>query len=381
MKGIYLDHAATTPIHPEVLDAMLPYYHESFGNASSMHAFGRQARNAINRSRDSIAKHIGSHPSQVIFTSGGTESNNTALFGVCYSLIGQNKHIITTEIEHHAVLEPSHALEKLGFDVTYLKVDSSGMVQVQDVEAAIRPNTVLISVMYGNNEVGTLQPIEEIGQLARSRGILFHVDAVQALGKVPIDLSVLSVDLMSFSAHKIGGPKGIGALYAAKNVHMSPYLHGGSQERNRRGGTENVAGIAGFARAVELAVSELASRRDHMEQMRSAMLESLTKYLGSEGWVINGHPTRRLPHILNVSFPGIDTETMLMNLDLEGIAASSGSACTSGSLEISHVLKAMHLPEKVMQSAVRFSFGMGNAMDEIETTAQKIATIIKRLRK
>jgi cysteine desulfurase len=383
MRGIYLDHAATTPIHPEVLEAMLPYLNDAFGNPSSMHAYGRETRTALNRSRDSIASHIGCNPSEIIFTSGGTESNNSAIFSALTTNSGEKKHMITTQVEHHAILQPSHQLEKLGFDVTYLKVDSNGLVRVEDVEAAIRPDTVFISVMYVNNEVGTIQPIEQIGQLARERGIVFHVDAVQALGKIPINVSTLPVDMMSMSAHKIYGPKGIGLLYVSRQIPFFNYIHGGSQERKRRGGTENVAGIVAFAKAVELTTSVQALKEWSLqaEQLRQVMVDGLTNHLGSDGYVINGHPVLRVPHILNVSFIGTDTETLLMNLDIEGIAVASGSACTSGSLEISHVLEAMNLPDNVTHSAIRFSFGMGNDIKDIETAAQKVATIVKRIRR
>lgn len=380
MNLIYLDHAATTPMHPAVLEAMLPFYNDYFGNPSSTHSFGRAARTALNTARDSIAAALGCAPSTLIFTSGGTESNNMALFGALHALKGQKKHVITTTIEHHAVLHPCERLEQLGYEVTYVPVDQTGLIRVEDVEAAIRPDTALISVMYGNNEVGTLLPVREVGELARERGIVFHVDGVQALGKIAIDVSNLPVDLMSLSAHKIHGPKGVGVLYAAPKARLAPYLLGGSQERKRRAGTENVAGIAGFAKAVELAVTNLAELQLNADKLRQIMVSVFQQELGPTGFILNGHPEKRLPHILNVSFPGVSTETLLMSLDIEGIAAASGSACTSGSLEISHVLKAMHLPESVTSSAVRFSFGMGNSKEQIETAAQKTATIVKRLR-
>ncbi len=380
MTPIYLDHAATTPVHPEVLQSMLPYYTEHFGNPSSVHSFGRAAKLAMNEARDSIAGSLRCHPGQIVFTSGGTESDNTALIGTATALRGKKNHIVTTQIEHHAVLHACRHLERLGFAVTYLPVDAYGQVSVQEVERAIRPDTMLISVMYGNNETGTVQPIEAIGRLARDKGIYFHVDAVQALGVIGIDLSSLPVDLMSFSAHKINGPKGIGALYVSPDVVLSPHLHGGNQERKRRAGTENVAGIVGFAKAVELANNGLAEKRQQMELLRQAMLKTLRQELGDDGFVVNGHPQDRLPHILNVSFPGVSTETLLMRLDLEGIAAASGSACTSGSLEVSHVLLAMGLPEHISGSAVRFSFGLGNSAVEVRDAAKKTATIVKQLR-
>ena len=380
MNPIYLDHAATTPVHPEVLEAMLPFYTALFGNPSSTHSFGRATRTALNRFRDSMARSLGCQPAQLIFTSGGTESNNMAIFGVLSANKEGNKHIITTQIEHHAVLHPCERLESLGYEVTYLPVDPTGLIHMEDVEAAIRPDTALISVMYVNNEVGTIQPIEQIGQLARSRQIPFHVDAVQALGKLQLNLAALPVDLMSFSAHKINGPKGVGALYVSKNMILTPHVFGGSQERKRRPGTENVAGIAGFAKAVEINLPKLEIAQQTASEIRQIMVNTLEQLLGRESFVINGHKEQFIPHILNISFPGISTETLLMNLDLDGVAAASGSACTSGSLEVSHVLKAMKLPENVTASAVRFSFGMGNSKEQIESAAQKLATIVKRLR-
>jgi cysteine desulfurase len=381
MNPIYLDHAATTPLHPDVLEAMRPYYTEFFGNPSSTHSYGRAAKTAVNRSRDFIAGALGCLPAELIFTSGGTESNNMAIYGVLQANKDEKKHIITTLIEHHAVLHPCEWLEKLGFEVTYLPVDETGLVQVADVQSAIRPDTALISIMFGNNEVGTLQPIEAIGRLAQSHGIPFHVDAVQALGKAAIDLAQLPVDLMSFSAHKINGPKGTGALYLSKSQQLKPVFYGGSQERKRRPGTENVAGIVGFAKAVEISLNQLDATQLKLNKLRLLMVNRLEQELGVDGYVLNGHQEKRLPHILNISFPGAGTESLLMNLDIEGIAAASGSACTSGSLEVSHVLQAMQLPESVTASAIRFSFGLGNSKEQIETAAQKIATIVKRLRK
>ncbi|WP_028549803.1 cysteine desulfurase family protein [Paenibacillus sp. UNC451MF] len=382
MTFIYFDHAATTPVHPEVVEAMLPLFTQTFGNASSTHSAGREARSVIHQSRDTVASFIGCAPSQIIFTSGGTESDNMALFGAAYARAneGKGKHIITTQAEHHAVLHACEHLERQGFEVTYLPVDSTGCVRLSDVEQAIRPDTILISVMYANNEVGTIQPITEIGTIARNLGIYFHVDAVQALGNIRMDLSGMPVDFMSFSAHKVNGPKGIGALYISKQAKLEPLLHGGNQERKRRPGTENVAAIAGFSKAVQILNSEMYEKQQKLEKLHNEMISRLKDLLGKEQAIVNGHPTERVPHILNVSFPGVSTETMLMNLDLEGVAAASGSACTSGSLEVSHVLKAMELPEERMTSAIRFSFGRGNTLEQIEMAAQKIATIVKRVR-
>lgn len=382
MSYIYLDHAATTPMHPAVVEEMTRYMQGHFGNASSVHRIGRETKQYLNQARDRIAARLRCHPNELVFTAGGTESDNMALFGaVSYERDRTGKkHIITSQIEHHAVLHACEQLERMGVEVTYVPVDTSGRVRLEDIEAAIRPDTVLISIMYGNNEVGTLQPIREIGELARSKGIRFHVDAVQALGACPLDLSELPVDLMSLSSHKINGPQGVGALYISRRTTIDPLLFGGSQERKRRSGTENIAGILGFAKAVELATDVLDDKIQFASHLRNTMFDQLQAQLGAQHVVLNGHVSEHLPHILNISLIGVSTETMLMNLDMEGIAAASGSACTSGSLELSHVLQAMHLPEEVLRSAVRFSFGLGNTIEDVEETIAKIATIYTRLR-
>lgn len=382
MKPVYLDHAATSPLLPEVLESMLPYLTEYYGNPSSLHSFGRTAKNALLASRDAIARLLGCEGKSLIFTSGGTESDNLALFGIAGASLPASgkRHIITSQIEHHAVLHSCMELERLGYEVTYVPVDTTGLIRVEDVEAAIRPDTLLMTFMYGNNEVGTVQPIKRIGQLARERGIFLHVDAVQALGILPINLSSLPVDLMSFSAHKIGGPKGVGALYCSPRIKLHPLMFGGPQERKRRAGTENVAGIVGFAEALRISAQNLLEKQQKLETLRLCMIETLRAELGKDGFVVNGHPELRLPHILNVSFPGLASETLLMNFDLEGIAASSGSACASGSLELSHVLKAMQLPEDRTASAVRFSFGPRQSTEEILAASKKIGTIVRRLR-
>lgn len=383
MNPIYLDHAAATPLLPEVLDAMLPLLREQYGNPSSLHRFGRDARASMSRARETIAGVLHCAPKELIFTGGGTEADNAAIFGLAPVPAGPKNHIITSAVEHHAVLHACEKLEQSGYEVTYLPADASGIISVEDVEKAITPRTLLISVMYGNNEVGSIQPVSAIGLLARSRGIPFHVDAVQAAGLVPIDLSTLPVDLMSFSAHKLGGPKGIGALYCSSRIHLTPLLYGGAQERRKRAGTEDVAAAVGFAEAFRLAVETMDSKCRWMEELRTRMLLGLEAQLGRDGFVVNGpsRPVDRLPHILHVSFPGCGTETLLMRLDLEGIAAASGSACTSGSLELSHVLTAMGLAQEVAASAVRFSFGPQTTIEEIETTCEKIGTIVKQLRR
>lgn len=382
MKSIYLDHAASTPVHPEVMDRMLRVMKDHYGNASSVHAYGRAAKRLVNEAREQIASFVNCHAEELVFTGGGTESDNLALFGAAKANQHLGRHIITTQIEHHAVLHTCRQLEKEGFELTYLPVDKYGRVRPGQVEEAIRPDTILVSVMYANNEVGTIQPIAEIAAITASRGILLHVDAVQALGKLPIDTHQLPIDLMSFSGHKINGPQGVGALYIRQNTLLDPLFFGGLQERKRRAGTENMAGMAGFAEAAAIAEKHLPVVAEQDELMRLSLLHALNLHVGAEHYHMNGHPEagQRLPHIVNVSFPECSTETMLMNLDLEGIAAASGSACSSGSLEPSHVLAAMNLSQNILHSAIRFSFGLGNTREEMEKTAEKIGTILNRLR-
>ncbi|MFC7681335.1 cysteine desulfurase family protein [Paenibacillus sp. GCM10028914] len=381
MTSIYLDHAASTPVHPEVAEEMLRVMTSQYGNASSVHSYGREAKKMVSGARDKIATLLGCLPDEVVFTAGGTESDNLAIFGTLEALGLQGKHVITSAIEHHAVLHTCEELEKRGCEVTYLPVDSMGRISLDEIANAIGDNTVLITVMFGNNEIGTVQPIREIGELARSKGIVFHTDAVQALGSEHISCKEFPVDLWSFSSHKINGPQGIGMLVVKRGQSLYPRLFGGLQEKKRRAGTENIAGIVGFAKAVQLAVEGLDERRAHYFMLRETFVQSLVHEIGQDAFVINGHPDYFMPHIINISFPGVSTETMLMNLDMEGIAAASGSACTSGSLEISHVLKAMNLSEKLLRSAIRFSFGLGNTSQEMEYTARKIGTILNRLRK
>lgn len=381
MKSVYLDHAASTPVHPEVAERMMNVMTSQYGNASSVHAFGREAKKIVNGARDRIASLLGCHSDELVFTAGGTESDNLAVLGLLESLGAEGRHVITSAVEHHAVLHTCHELERRGCQVTYVPVDPTGRVSAEDIAGAIQDNTALVTIMYGNNEVGTVQPIAEIGELCRSRGIVFHTDAVQALGSEAINCRELPVDMWSFSAHKINGPQGVGALVVRRGLSVSPRLFGGLQEKKRRAGTENMAGIAGFAAAVEWTVQNMETRIQHYRELRSTLLDGLRQEIGENSFVINGNPEHHLPHILNISFPGANTETMLMNLDMEGIAAASGSACTSGSLEISHVLRAMKLSDPVLRSAIRFSFGLGNTTQEMEYTAQKIGTILNRLRK
>ncbi|MEK3742900.1 MULTISPECIES: cysteine desulfurase family protein [Brevibacillus] len=374
---LYFDHAATTPVHPRVLEAMTPYLTQVFGNPSSVHGAGREARKALEQARDAIASFMGAEAQSLIFTSGGTEADNMAIIGGAMAQRERGRHVITTQIEHHAVLHACEYLEQAGFDVTYLPVDETGSVRMEDLQQAVRPDTVLVSIMYGNNEVGTIQPIVEIGNFLREKGIIFHTDAVQAFGVLPFQVSELPVDMLSVSAHKINGPKGVGALYLGRKIPVSPILHGGSQERKRRAGTENLAGIVGFAEATKVAAEERADRVAKYEQMKAVMLAVWQE--ANIACHVNGHPEHVLPHILNVSFPGVHTETMLMNLDLVGIAAASGSACTSGSLELSHVLVAMKLADEIARSAIRFSFGITNTVEEAKQAAQAVAQIVSRL--
>ncbi|MCA0755226.1 cysteine desulfurase [Paenibacillus sp. N4] len=381
MRTFYFDHAATTPMHPDVAAAMLGIMTGAAGNASSMHAFGRAAKQQLNRSRDRISAALGCKPAELLFTSGGTESDNAALIGAARAQRKRRKnHIITSAGEHHAVLHTCEWLSKEeGFELTVLPVDRTGRTSPEQVKEAMTEKTGLVSIMYGNNEVGTVQPIDAIGQAVKAGGALFHVDAVQALGCLETPLRDLPVDLMSFSAHKINGPQGVGALYAAAGTPLEAVQHGGSQERKRRAGTENIAGIAGFAEAVDICVNERKTKQPFLDGLRKRWIELLKEHAGVPV-IVNGDPERYLPHIANVSLIGLDTETILMNLDMEGIAASSGSACTSGALERSHVLRAMGLADEQIQSAVRFSFGLGNTLEELEEASQKIGTIARRIR-
>lgn len=377
MRLIYLDNAATTPIDREVREAMGPYLNEIFGNPSSVHQAGRRARSAVDRAREQAAAAIGANVSEILFTAGGTEADNTALIGAALAHSHKGKHIVTTQIEHHAVLHTCAFLqETLGFDVTYVPPNRDGIVTVDRVVQALRDDTILISVMMVNNETGAVQPIAGIGEVARERGILFHTDAVQGVGLLPVDVQRLHVDLLSISGHKLHGPKGVGALYLNRKVKITPYQHGGSQESARRAGTENLPGIAGLGAAIERA----AARRDeNLAAVRACREEMLAVFRERLDNVEINSPEDALPSILNVTFKGVSAETLLMNLDMQGIAAASGSACTSGSLQPSHVLTAMGLPVEAVRSAIRFSFSGHNTVDEVREAAGKTAEIVKRL--
>jgi cysteine desulfurase len=381
MHSIYFDHAATTPMSPEVIYAYVEAASSGPANPSSLHGQGRAARERISSARDLFAALLNCEPSELVFTGSGTESDNSALFGAAFAQLKRGrKGIVTTAVEHHAVLNACRQLEEQGFSLTILPVDEFGRVSLTDVQAAVNDTTAVVSIMAGNNETGTLQPIAEIGEWARKHRAVMHVDAVQAFGYLSMNLGELPVDLLSISAHKINGPQGVGLLYVRKGTPFRPLLYGGSQERNRRAGTENVAGIVAFAKAAELAYEQLPARREHAEDIRHTLLMELTDHLGNDQFVINGHPEFRLPHILNVSFKDISSESMLMSLDLEGVSASGGSACASGSLKPSHVLSAMNFSSERLSSAVRFSFGLGNTREEAEKTAKITATISARLR-
>ncbi|MBP0723812.1 cysteine desulfurase [Bacillus sp. RG28] len=379
MERIYVDHAATSPMHPMVIDAMIHEMNETFGNPSSIHFFGRQARQKIDESRRICSESIGAKVNEIIFTSGGTESDNLALRGVAFSNKQKGKHIITTMIEHHAILNTCKVLEKEGFEVTYLPVDESGRISIEDVKKALRDDTILVSIMMVNNEVGTVQPIKEIGDLLKDHQAYFHTDAVQAYGLLPINVYEMGIDLMSVSSHKINGPKGVGFLFAKESVVFSPQVFGGEQERKRRAGTENVPGIVGFATAIQIIKQEREERSTSYLAYRTLLMDELSNE--QIEFEMNGNSTYLAPHVINLSFKGISIESFLVNLDLSGIAASSGSACTAGSIDPSHVLVAMFgKGSEKLRSSVRFSFGLGNTEEQIKELAIRVATIVRRLK-
>ena len=375
---IYLDNAATTKTAPEVVEAMLPYFSESYGNPSSVYSFASKNKDAVTEQREVIARALGAKSNEIYFTAGGTESDNWALKATAEAYASRGKHIITTKIEHHAILHTGEYLEGRGFEVTYLDVDDKGLVRPEDVEAAIRPDTILISVMFANNEIGTIEPIKAIGEIARRHNVLFHTDAVQAFGQVPINVDELGVDMLSASGHKLNGPKGIGFLYIRKGVKIRSFIHGGAQERKRRAGTENVPGIIGLGKAVERAVATMAERsakeiglRDHLI---SRVLEEIPYCR------LNGDPVDRLPNNANFSFQFIEGESLLIMLDMKGICASSGSACTSGSLDPSHVLLAIGLPHEIAHGSLRLTLGEETTREDIDYVVDSLKEIVARLR-
>ena len=375
---IYLDYAATTPVDPEVLEVMTAALRENYGNASSIHASGRTAHRAVDQARRQVAASVGASPEEIFFTSGGSESNNWALKGIAMSLREKGRHVITSAIEHHSVLHTCDWLEKQGFEISRLPVDACGRISPESVLGAIRPDTILISIMMANNEIGTLEPVTEIGQIAREKGILFHTDAVQAFGAIPIDTGKTPLDLMSLSAHKIYGPKGVGALYVRKGVRPEALVHGGAQERGRRAGTENTAGIVGFGKAAEIAAARMEADSSRIRKMRDLLIRGiLTEIPGSR---LNGDPVRRLPNNASFSFEDIDGEALLLRLDLIGIEGSAGSACTSGSLDPSHVLKAIGLSREQALGSLRLTLGRETGENDIQEVIRRIAPIVTDLR-
>lgn len=378
MEQIYLDHAATTRTAPEVVEAMLPYFTEYYGNASTVYGFGEKSRQAVNHARDTIANALGAKSEEIYFTAGGSESDNWALKATAEAYKEKGNHIITTKIEHHAILHTCEWLEKQGFEVTYLDVDENGTVSPEVVEAAIRPTTILISVMFANNEIGTIEPIAEIGAIAKKHGVLFHTDAVQAFGQVPIQVDEMNIDMLSASGHKLNGPKGIGFLYIRKGVKIRSFIHGGAQERKRRAGTENVPGIVGLGKAVELALATMEQRIEQESSLRDHMISRIENEIPFAK--LNGERSKRLPNNVNVCFRFIEGESMLIMLDMKGICASSGSACTSGSLDPSHVLLAIGLPHEIAHGSLRMTLGAENTLEEVDHTVDVLKEIVAHLR-
>ncbi len=378
MGRIYLDYAATTPIHPEVVKAMLPHFIDVFGNPSSIYSYGQEAKGAVEEARTKVAALIGARNEEIVFTSGGTEADNFALKGVAFANENKGNHIITSSIEHHAVMETCKFLERRGFSVTYLPVDEYGLVSPSDISRAITDKTILISVMHANNEIGTIEPIAEIGKITREAGIYFHTDAVQTVGHIPVDVDALGVDLLSISAHKLYGPKGVGALYIRKGTKLLPFMHGGEQERGRRGSTENTPGIVGFGKAIELVQQETAGEAERLTHLRDYLIKGLLERM--DHIRLNGHPLKRLPNNVNISVDFVEGESMILNLDLDGICASTGSACSSSNLEPSHILLAMGLSHEQAHGSLRFSLGKWTTEEEIERALETLPGIVTRLR-
>ena len=377
-KLIYLDNAATTKTAPEVVEAMLPYFSEAYGNPSSIYSLAGESRKAVDQARETIAKALGARPEEIYFTAGGTESDNWALKAAAEFYRKKGNHIITTRIEHHAVLHSCQWLEKQGFEVTYLNVDENGVVRLEELKAAIRPTTILISVMYANNEIGTIQPIREIGEIAHEHGILFHTDAVQAFGQLPIQVDDCHIDMLSASGHKLNGPKGIGFLYIRKGVKIRSFIHGGAQERKRRAGTENVPGIVGLGKAVERAVGTMEERTETERRLRDYLIDRVLKEIPYAR--LNGHRSQRLPNNANFSFQFIEGESLLIMLDMEGICGSSGSACTSGDLDPSHVLLAIGLPHEIAHGSLRLTLNEEITKEELDYVVDTLKRIVEKLR-
>lgn len=376
-RAVYMDHSATTAVRAEVVEAMLPWFGEEFGNASSVHGFGRRAHEALERAREAIAARLGARPAEIIFTSGGTESDNLAIQGIA-AAAGKG-HIITSAIEHPAVLTTCSVLEKRGFDVTRLPVDDTGLVRPADLEQALRPDTILVSIMAANSEVGTIQPVAELAARADAAGVPFHTDAVQAVGKIPVGVDEWGVDLLSLSAHKFYGPKGVGALYVRAGTRLRALQHGGHHEHRRRAGTENVPGAVGMATALDLICAEMPAEATRLRHLRDRLQQGLLDNVDHSS--LNGHPTQRLPHLLNLTCENAEGESILLSLDACGIAVSTGSACSSGSLEPSHVLLAMGIPAEKAHGSVRFSLGRANTAEDVEYVIQQLPPIVERLRR
>ncbi len=377
-KFIYMDNSATTPVKKEVLEEMLPYFTEKYGNPSSIYSLGSQSKVAVEASREKIAKAIGANSREVFFTAGGSEADNWALKGVAFANRKKGNHIITSKIEHHGILHTCQYLEKQGFRVTYLDVDEYGIVDLNQLRESITDDTILISIMFANNEIGTIQPIKEIGEIAKEKGVYFHTDAVQAVGHIKIDVNELNIDILSMSAHKFYGPKGIGALYIRQGVKIDPLITGGGQERNRRAGTENVPGIVGMGKAIELAYENVDEHNERLISLREKLIDKVFKNIDHVR--LNGHPTNRLPGNVNLCFEFIEGESLLLSLDMEGIAGSSGSACTSGTLDPSHVLLAIGLPHEIAHGSLRLTLGDFNTEEEVDYVVEKLIEIVSRLR-
>ncbi len=375
---IYLDNAATTKTAPEVVDAMLPYFSEYYGNASTIYGLGAESKKAMDHARQTIADSLGAKPEEIYFTAGGSESDNWALKATAEAYASKGKHIITTKIEHHAILHTCEYLEKRGFEITYLNVDRDGLISLDELKAAIRPDTILISVMFANNEIGTIEPIAEIGEIAKEHGVLFHTDAVQAYAQVPINVDEMHIDMLSASGHKLNGPKGIGFLYIRKGVKIRSFVHGGAQERSRRAGTENIPGIVGLGAAVERAMRIMDSKTQREIELRDYLIGRLENEI-PHCW-LNGHRTKRLPNNINFSFLFIEGESMLIMLDMKGICASSGSACTSGSLDPSHVLLAIGLKHEEAHGSLRLTLSEDSTKEEMDIVADEVKKIVQRLR-
>jgi cysteine desulfurase len=378
MKRVYLDNNATTPLAPEVFEAMRPYWLEDYGNASSIHWFGQRAKAAMEKAREQVARLLNARASEIVFTSGGTESDNAAILGIVEAARGERKHVVTTAIEHPAVLSTAKLLERRGVAVTYVRISASGVVDPADVAAALRPETVLITVMHANNELGTIQPLEEIGRLARERDVYFHTDAVQSAGKIPVDVQKLGVDLLALSAHKLNGPKGVGALYIRKGAVLRPLMHGGHHERDRRPGTENVAGIVGFGAAAEIARAHLGDESERVAALRDRLERGIVADV--RGVVVNGDRTRRVPTTTNLTFDYLEGEGFVIAMDLRGVACSTGSACSSGSLEPSHVLSAIGLKPEQARASIRFSLGCFNTDEDVDTALKILPGVVEQLR-